>query len=334
VASVRQDLARERCAIILLDPKGDAADAALSVVPEDRACTILDLGDPTCSPSMPAGERRPRPCANRVMPRGDDRPTRESRGSPRRSLVRAQRNTRRPRDPARCSSSSVATIRGARRATNPRREGRPRCGGGLVADALRRDSPVRTRVGPSTGRGPQVRRRPPVRSVRVGSPVPGNTADRRRGPAARIARGGRGRQGGVGTRRAHRPLDRRSGDLREAGRKLALAITDAATGAVLAPATSAGRTPRTRTGRARSAICFQKAPAVAAWRPGRCVCLSTGASGRWASSACRRSCIPTTRSPPRCSNDSGSALACGRRLPRGMRPLRTDARRVACAYDG
>ena len=39
VASVREDLRRERCAVIVLDPKGDAADAALSVVPADRTCT-------------------------------------------------------------------------------------------------------------------------------------------------------------------------------------------------------------------------------------------------------------------------------------------------------
>jgi hypothetical protein len=48
VATVAEDLRRERCAVIVLDPKGDAADAAVSVVPEERACTLLDLSHPTC----------------------------------------------------------------------------------------------------------------------------------------------------------------------------------------------------------------------------------------------------------------------------------------------
>ncbi|HEV7938240.1 MAG TPA: hypothetical protein VGP18_09490 [Solirubrobacteraceae bacterium] len=48
VASVAEDLRRERCAIIVLDPKGDAAEAAVSVVPADRTCTLLDFSRPTC----------------------------------------------------------------------------------------------------------------------------------------------------------------------------------------------------------------------------------------------------------------------------------------------
>jgi hypothetical protein len=48
VASVAEDLRRERCAVIVLDPKGDAADAALSVVPPERTCTLLDFASPTC----------------------------------------------------------------------------------------------------------------------------------------------------------------------------------------------------------------------------------------------------------------------------------------------
>jgi len=48
VATVAEDLRRERCAVIVLDPKGDAADAALSVVPAERTCTLLDLAHPTC----------------------------------------------------------------------------------------------------------------------------------------------------------------------------------------------------------------------------------------------------------------------------------------------
>ena len=48
VATVAEDLRRQRCAVIVLDPKGDAADAAMSVVPADRTCTLLDLAHPTC----------------------------------------------------------------------------------------------------------------------------------------------------------------------------------------------------------------------------------------------------------------------------------------------
>jgi hypothetical protein len=48
VATVAEDLRRERCAVIVLDPKGDAADAAVSLVPAGRVCTLLDLAHPTC----------------------------------------------------------------------------------------------------------------------------------------------------------------------------------------------------------------------------------------------------------------------------------------------
>ncbi len=48
VATVAEDLRRERCAVIVLDPKGDAADAALSRVPPQRVCTLLDFARPTC----------------------------------------------------------------------------------------------------------------------------------------------------------------------------------------------------------------------------------------------------------------------------------------------
>ncbi len=48
VATVAEDLRRERCAVIVLDPKGDAADAAVSLVPPERTCTLLDFSHPTC----------------------------------------------------------------------------------------------------------------------------------------------------------------------------------------------------------------------------------------------------------------------------------------------
>jgi hypothetical protein len=47
-ATVAEDLRRERCAIIVLDPKGDAAEAAVSLVPPERICTLLDFAHPTC----------------------------------------------------------------------------------------------------------------------------------------------------------------------------------------------------------------------------------------------------------------------------------------------
>ena len=48
VATVAEDLHRERCAVIVLDPKGDAAEAAVSLVPANRRCTLLDFSHPTC----------------------------------------------------------------------------------------------------------------------------------------------------------------------------------------------------------------------------------------------------------------------------------------------
>ena len=48
VATVAEDVRRERCALIVLDPKGDAAEAALSLIPRGRTCTLLDFAKPTC----------------------------------------------------------------------------------------------------------------------------------------------------------------------------------------------------------------------------------------------------------------------------------------------
>jgi hypothetical protein len=48
IATVAEDLRRGRCAVIVLDPKGDAADAAVSLVPAGRTCTLLDFARPTC----------------------------------------------------------------------------------------------------------------------------------------------------------------------------------------------------------------------------------------------------------------------------------------------
>ena len=48
IATVAEDLRRKRCAVIVFDPKGDAADAAVSLVPAARTCTLLDFSRPTC----------------------------------------------------------------------------------------------------------------------------------------------------------------------------------------------------------------------------------------------------------------------------------------------
>ena len=48
VATVAEDLRRDRCAVIVLDPKGDAAEAAVSLVAPERTCTLLDLAHPMC----------------------------------------------------------------------------------------------------------------------------------------------------------------------------------------------------------------------------------------------------------------------------------------------
>jgi hypothetical protein len=47
-ATVAEDLRRERTAVVVLDPKGDAAEAAVSLVPPERTCTLLDFAHPTC----------------------------------------------------------------------------------------------------------------------------------------------------------------------------------------------------------------------------------------------------------------------------------------------
>jgi hypothetical protein len=47
-ATVAEDLLRERCAVIVLDPKGDAAESAISLVAPTRTCTLLDFAHPTC----------------------------------------------------------------------------------------------------------------------------------------------------------------------------------------------------------------------------------------------------------------------------------------------
>ena len=67
VATIHEDLQRERCAVIVFDPKGDAADAAVSAVPEDRTCTILDFARPTCGFNPLAVDANPDTIAHYVV---------------------------------------------------------------------------------------------------------------------------------------------------------------------------------------------------------------------------------------------------------------------------
>ncbi|MGD0198810.1 MAG: replication-relaxation family protein [Solirubrobacteraceae bacterium] len=67
VASAKEDLARERCALIVLDPKGDAADAVLSVVPQTRTCTLLDMAAPSVGFNPLAVDAAPDAIADQVV---------------------------------------------------------------------------------------------------------------------------------------------------------------------------------------------------------------------------------------------------------------------------
>jgi hypothetical protein len=67
VASAKEDLARPDCAVIVLDPKGDAADAILSIVPEERTCTLLDMASPSCGFNPLAVAAAPDAIADQVV---------------------------------------------------------------------------------------------------------------------------------------------------------------------------------------------------------------------------------------------------------------------------
>jgi hypothetical protein len=67
VASAKEDLARPDCAVIVLDPKGDAADAVLSVAPPERTCTLLDMAAPTCGFNPLAVAAAPDAIADQVV---------------------------------------------------------------------------------------------------------------------------------------------------------------------------------------------------------------------------------------------------------------------------
>ena len=67
VASARVDLRREDCALIVLDPKGDAADAILSAVPRSRVCTVLDMAAPRAGFNPLAVDAPPDAIADQVV---------------------------------------------------------------------------------------------------------------------------------------------------------------------------------------------------------------------------------------------------------------------------
>jgi hypothetical protein len=67
VASAREDLRREDCAVIVLDPKGDAAAAVMSVVPASRRVTLLDMAAPRCGFNPLAVEAAPDAIADQVV---------------------------------------------------------------------------------------------------------------------------------------------------------------------------------------------------------------------------------------------------------------------------
>ena len=70
VASARADLERRDCALIVLDPKGDAADAVLSVVPAERTCTLLDMAAPRAGFNPLSANAAPDAIADHVVVRG------------------------------------------------------------------------------------------------------------------------------------------------------------------------------------------------------------------------------------------------------------------------
>jgi hypothetical protein len=67
VASARADLRRDDCAVIVLDPKGDAAEAVLSIVPPARICTLLDMAAPCAGFNPLAVDASPDAVADHVV---------------------------------------------------------------------------------------------------------------------------------------------------------------------------------------------------------------------------------------------------------------------------
>ena len=67
VASAREDLRRDDCALIVLDPKGDAAAAVLSIVPPSRVCTLLDMAAPRAGFNPLAAAAPPDAVADQVV---------------------------------------------------------------------------------------------------------------------------------------------------------------------------------------------------------------------------------------------------------------------------
>ena len=138
VATVAEDLRRERCAVIVLDPKGDAAEAAVSVVPAERTCTLLDFSHPTCG-FNPLAVDAPRRRDRRLRRGGAEEPLHRC-GHPR--ILRplsAQRDHRRaglrPRLDAVGRGAAAVGGGGGLRVSQQRR--RPRAGAARVQGDLR-----------------------------------------------------------------------------------------------------------------------------------------------------------------------------------------------------
>ena len=67
VASAQADLLREDCALVVLDPKGDAAEAVLSAIPRSRTVTLLDMAAPRAGFNPLAVDAPPDAIADQVV---------------------------------------------------------------------------------------------------------------------------------------------------------------------------------------------------------------------------------------------------------------------------
>jgi hypothetical protein len=58
LTTIAADMARERCAIVVLDPAGAIAEATAGLVPNGRPCMLLDLANPACGLDLRAAHAR------------------------------------------------------------------------------------------------------------------------------------------------------------------------------------------------------------------------------------------------------------------------------------
>ena len=125
VATVAEDLRRERCAVIVLDPKGDAAEAAVSLVPAERTCTLLDFARPDLR-IQPTRRRRTRRRDRRLRGGGPQEPLHRCRHPRLLRPLPAQRDHRgaRPRSQLEPVGRSPPAVRGRGRLRLPQRRRR------------------------------------------------------------------------------------------------------------------------------------------------------------------------------------------------------------------